>query len=75
MKCKNVDCVNETLGKRVYCSLSCRNVYVNKYLRNYEKISESFEIKKKEKEVEYLKYPKHCKGCDEVLPFDKINNE
>ena len=39
MKCKNIECVNMTIGKRVYCSLVCRNYYVNKYLRDYTKIS------------------------------------
>ena len=47
MKCKNIECENETIGKRVYCSLTCRNVFVNKYLRNYDKVSDTFKQKKK----------------------------
>lgn len=70
MKCKNVNCLNETIGKRVYCSLSCRNQYVNKYLRNYSKCSETFKQKRKKKEEEYIKNPKYCKCCNAVLPFE-----
>ena len=54
MKCKNIECENETTGKRVYCSLTCRNIFVNKYLRKYDKVSDTFKQKKKEKEDEYL---------------------
>lgn len=74
MKCKNIECKNETTGKRVYCSLSCRNIFVNKYLRNYDKVSLTFEQKKKEREVEYLKDPKRCKFCNEIIPFSKKND-
>ena len=45
MKCKNIECQNETTGKRVYCSLTCRNIFVNKYLRNYDKVSDNFKQK------------------------------
>lgn len=74
-KCKNIECGNETEGKRVYCSLKCRNVYVNKYLRDYSKTSEGFEKKRKEKESEYLKSPKQCKECEEIIPYDKKEND
>lgn len=75
MRCKNIECKNETTGKRVYCSLTCRNVFVNKYLRNYEKYSNTCEQKKKEREVEYLKDPKRCKNCNEILEYDIKENE
>jgi hypothetical protein len=73
MKCKNIECENETKGKNVYCSLTCRNIFVNKYLRNYEKVSETFQQKKKEREEEYLKIPKKCEFCDNTIPFEKKN--
>lgn len=75
MKCKNIECNNETTGKRVYCSLTCRNIFVNKYLRNYEKVSETFQQKKKEREEEYLKNPKLCVRCDSIITFDKRDND
>ena len=74
MKCKNFECENETIGKRVYCSLTCRNIFVNKYLRNYDKVSYTFKQKKKKKEEEYLKSPNCCKECNQVIPFDKIHD-
>ena len=75
MKCKNIECNNETTGKRVYCSLTCINIYVNKYLRDYNRYKETCENKKKEREIEYKKNPKHCKNCNEVINFEKNENE
>ena len=46
-KCKNVECNNETEGKNLYCSLSCRNYYVNKYLRDYTKNGDAISQKAK----------------------------
>jgi len=74
MECKNIECENETTGKRIYCSLTCRNVFVNKYLRNYDKVSLAFEQKKKVREIEYLKDPKRCKFCNEIISFSKKND-
>jgi len=73
--CKNIECKNETIGKRVYCSLTCRNIYVNKYLRDYTKYSKTCEKKKKEREIEYLETPFFCKNCYEVIEYEKRNNE
>lgn len=75
MKCKNIECEKETIGKKVYCSLSCRNIFVNKYLRNYDKVSNTFEKKKKEKEKKYLENPKYCKECSKVIPYNKSDND
>lgn len=69
-KCKNIDCNNETIGKRVYCSLTCRNVYVNKHIRDYTKIGRSLN-----KKDEYLKNPKKCKNCMSVIPYEKRCNQ
>lgn len=74
MKCKNIECENETTDKRVYCSLTCRNIFVNKYLRNYDKVSDTFQQKKKEREEKYLENPKYCKECNQIIPFDKIHD-
>jgi hypothetical protein len=74
MKCKNIECENETTGKRVYCSLTCRNIFVNKYLRNYDKISDTFQQKKKEREEKYLENPKKCLHCDTIIPYDSKDN-
>lgn len=72
MECKNIECKNETIGKRVYCSLSCRNIFVNKYLRNYDKVSSTFKKKKEERENKYLINPKKCEYCNEIIIYDKI---
>ena len=75
MKCKNIECQNETIGKRVYCSLTCRNIFVNKHLRNYDKVSDTFQQKKKEREKEYYENPNFCKCCGSVLDFEKKGND
>lgn len=74
MKCKNVECENLVSSKRIYCSLRCRNIYVNKYLRNYDKVSKTFQKKAEENESEYLKSPKVCICCDLVIPYEKRIN-
>lgn len=74
MKCKNVNCSNEAIEKRLYCSLSCRNEYVNKHLRNYDKCSKIFKQKREKMEEEYLKSPKYCKKCKDIIPFNKKND-
>jgi len=75
MKCKNIECINDTIGKRVYCSLSCRNIYVNKYLRDYTKYSDT--VKKKEliKENTYLENPKLCFNCNDPIPYNIRKNK
>ena len=74
MKCKNIDCLNQTIGKKLYCSLSCRNHYVNKYMRDYTKCSNTNKNKKTKREEEYLKNPNYCKTCKCIIPFDKKND-
>jgi len=74
MKCKNIECENEINGKNVYCSLKCRNIYVNKYLRNYDKVKEYYDKKRILLEEEYLKNPKYCLQCVKIIPFDKKEN-
>ena len=73
-KCKNIECNNETEGTKVYCSLTCRNIYVNKFLRNYDnnKIGLS-----KESIKQYELNPKYCKNpkCGEKIPYkNRLNN-
>lgn len=71
MKCKNIECENKTTGKRVYCSLTCRNIFVNKYLRNYDKVSDTFKQKRKKSEEEYINDPKYCVNCNSVIEYNK----
>lgn len=68
-KCKNIECTNETKKGRVYCSLTCRNVYVNKHLRDYTKNGKSLSG-----ESNYTKNPKKCNYCGEDLPYNKRRN-
>jgi hypothetical protein len=75
MKCKNIECESETIGKRVYCSLSCRNIYVNKYLRNYDKVSNTVKNKEKLKEEKYLESPNLCLFCNEIIPYKIRENK
>lgn len=70
-KCKNNECENLIDDKRIYCSLKCRNIYVNKNLRNYDKVKENFQIKRNDAEKEYLKNPKICIQCGEIISYEK----
>ncbi len=72
-KCKNIECDNKTEGKRLYCSMKCRNYYVNKYLRDYSKNAEGLSKEAKEK---YKNNPKYCINpeCGEKIPYDKRRN-
>ena len=65
-KCKNTNCNNETKGKNVYCSLTCRNVYVNKYLRDYSKNSVGLS-----EEKQYYESPKNCVRCNKQLRYEQ----
>jgi hypothetical protein len=71
-KCKNVECCNETEGKRVYCSLTCRNYYVNKYLRDYTKNGNGISEKAKNN---YLLSPKKCKNCNSDIAYDNRESD
>ena len=68
MKCKNCD--NETENNRVYCSLTCRNIYVNTNLRDYSKVKETCNKKRKLREESYYNNPKHCKQCGKIISFE-----
>jgi len=74
-KCKNIECNNSIEKNRIYCSLKCRNVYVNKYLRDYTKNSNGVQKKIQEKKREYEKLPKLCLNCNETISYDKKNNK
>lgn len=62
--CKN--CGKETKENRIYCSFSCRNIFVNENLRNYQKNGEA--IKKKFID-EYNLHPKKCKWCNKDISY------
>lgn len=74
MKCKNENCLNDTIGKNIYCSLKCRNNHVNKNLRDYSKCSQTFKNKKFQKIQEYIENPKLCKNCNSIISFEKKRN-
>lgn len=73
-KCKNTECNNETTGKKVYCSLTCRNVFVNKHLRDYTKNGAGLSKIPRES---YESNPKYCVNpkCNKKLPFNKRRNK
>jgi hypothetical protein len=78
MLCKNESCEKETNGSNVYCSSSCRNVYINKNTIDYNKVSKSL-IKtlgriKDDKINEYKKNPKICKFCKKEIDYERRKN-
>lgn len=74
-ECKNVECKIPVVGNKLYCSLKCRNVYVNKYLRDYSKTSQGFKDKKNELELKYYENPKHCLECSKILSYEVRKNK
>ncbi len=74
MKCKNIECENETVKNKIYCSLTCRNIFVNKNLIDYNKVSNTFQRKRKEREKKYLKNPKKCLHCNAIIPYKSKEN-
>jgi predicted nucleic acid-binding Zn ribbon protein len=68
-KCKNIECGIEIPENRTYCSFGCRNIYVNKHLRDYNKISKALS-----KEKKYYENPKKCNVCGKIIEYKKRNN-
>jgi len=68
-KCQNIGCHNEIQDKRTYCSLTCRNIYVNKHMRDYDKNAAGIS-----KENQYLKNPKTCIACSAIIEYKKKRN-
>jgi hypothetical protein len=68
-KCKNDECDSVITDNRTYCSLRCRNVYVNKHLRDYTKVREAFTDKRTISITEYNKNPNYCQHCGAILPY------
>lgn len=66
-KCKNCD--GETKNNNVYCSYKCRNIYVNKNLRDYSKVSKTL----RERTRRSYK-PKKCKNCSKDIKYEKRGN-
>lgn len=67
-KCKN--CGESIKNGLIYCSYKCRNIYVNKYLRDYTKLKE----KKFSNELKYNESPKKCKECGVPISYKKRHN-
>lgn len=72
--CKNVGCSNDVKPGRVYCSLTCRNIYVNKHLRDYSKNGKGLRDNSNSR-AEYKKSPPSCNFCGERLPYEKRSNQ
>lgn len=68
-KCKN--CGDETKKKNIYCSLTCRNIYVNKNLRDYTKLKDINKKKKDLAKIKYYENPIKCKNCGATIEFEK----
>ena len=73
-KCKNIECENNISDYRTYCSLTCRNIYVNKHIRDYSKVSNTISQKSVES---YKKNKKHCLNpeCGKEIPYEKKRNK
>jgi len=72
--CKNYECDKEIPDNRTYCSLTCRNVYVNKHCRDYSKNGKALSDRAK---IPYLKNPKRCENpsCGKELPYKQRGNK
>lgn len=72
MECKN--CGKQTKNDNVYCSYTCRNIYVNKNLRDYNKLKKTNEEKKRFNEEKYYENPKKCLFCDTIIKYENKKN-
>ncbi|RLD65611.1 MAG: hypothetical protein DRI95_08310 [Bacteroidetes bacterium] len=68
--CKN--CGTHISEKRKYCSFKCRNIYVNKYIRNYDKVKDT---NYKKFELKYNENPKKCLLCGKDIEYKKRRNK
>jgi hypothetical protein len=66
-KCKNIDCFNSTENNKKYCSLRCRNIYVNKYCRDYSLNGAGLS-----KKHEYV--TKKCFNCNAEILYENRHN-
>ena len=66
--CKN--CGKKSKGK--YCSYICRNIFINKNLRDYKKNGTA--ISKLYRKL-YEKNPKICPNCNSIIPYDLRENK
>ena len=67
--CKN--CGKIIANGKIYCNQSCRNVFVNKNLRDYSQNGYKLKIYYRS---EYEKNPKKCKLCNNDINYDKRHN-
>lgn len=72
--CKNTTCNKKIADNRTYCSLKCRNQFVNLNLRDYSNIGNKL---RDNKINEYNKSLKHCQNpkCNKVLSYEKRRNK
>lgn len=69
-KCKNTECSHVIDEHRIYCSLRCRNVYVNKHLRDYKLNGQGLSLLE-----EYNLNSKKCVECKKKLTYKQKNNK
>lgn len=66
-KCKSSTCENETVGKRIYCSASCRTRTTNRLYKDYSKAA-------KPAQDQYAANPRFCEECRSQLSFGQRRN-
>lgn len=71
-KCKNENCEKIISDKQKYCSYTCRNIFVNKNLRDYTKVKNTFFGLFEKK---YYNNPKKCLKCNGIIPYEKKRNK
>lgn len=77
MKCGNIECEKETENNKKYCSYRCRNIYVNKHIRDYSsnsKYKNTVEEKLEKRKAIYYENPKICQVCMNPIIFEKRRN-
>lgn len=71
-QCKN--CNKEISEKRKYCSLKCRNIFVNLHIRDYTKLRQHGSIIKQQNILVYEKNPKYCLQCHSMISYEQRSN-
>jgi predicted nucleic acid-binding Zn ribbon protein len=71
-KCKNENCEKIIPDKQKYCSYTCRNIFVNKNLRDYTKVKNTFFNFFEKK---YYENPIFCLKCNGIIPYKKKRNK
>lgn len=73
--CKNEECFEEIPDHRKYCSFKCRNIYVNRHIRDYTKNVKTANELSDHKKNAYELDPSKCVYCGEIIPYNKRINK